>query len=978
MSRRVVLGAAILALCLLASSLPPGEAAVVSGRLWLDEIGVRALREKTGATGEGVVIAVVDTGVDPGIDALHGIDRAKIVDWVDLTGEGWVDTTLRVRGAGDFLTVAGRAVRLGNTRSLSGTYGIGWLRESWDMDGNGRTHDVFLVVAIDSVRAGVYDRVVIDVAGDFDLRNDAAIWAYRRFREYVTLGSGARHPRAGVSLMVCHIAADGSHVELGFDGHGHGTQMAAIAAAAGTGNPGVAPGARLLAIKALSSDGTGSWTDVAAGVEEAIMRGAHVILVSVTAVGQGAPDAAESHRLRQLASRHGAILVMAVGNRGPGLGTAAPPVAGDATITAGAYSSLAMWLEQGVSGQGESIPVYSGVGGPTVAGPTLVAPGSAVTYAPAWLGGTVQSIEGTSVSAAYVAGALALLLESAHDLGIRPGFHEVFTALAESARPVSGYNGLEQGFGLLQVDRAWSYLQAGGLPAGARATFVSPAGTAHATRVLGAPLPPRAQLQFTNAGTRDWNLTLASEANWLGLSPSTVRVPGGQSRRVAVEHLATPGPGLHVAEIEVRQGGRFEDTAYLALVLPHLGADMGGRFFEERTLSPGQMARYFVQVEPGTLNLTVEVGAVGPEPGAGLQLLAYDPGGRLAGQTSARPVARLSWDRPAPGIWEVVVHGHPGGAPAAFRIIAQLDAYRVTWLSPTDPALVVLQLQRLGPEAAVRLGVFRERGAAGTQVLTVEPGSTLFQTLRPVPSGLELLTVRIGKGYDPEIDLDLFLYYYDPVARRWVEVGASRTLGSSSEQVVVRAPAAGSYVAAIEARGGDAGVVVEFGYEESLRQPMLAGITPARLALGDGEGARVTLAGLPVEHLDDLYLAVTPEVGTGLGALPIPTARHLLRVELLASSDGREALLTVREAATLRAVSGTALVAGVLYPVDQGRAWVRLPGGAGRVSVQAQSRDGRGFFQGDVQILGRRMPTPEAAVRDGVDERILRALLTGP
>ncbi|HAI22111.1 MAG TPA: hypothetical protein DCM14_09510, partial [Clostridiales bacterium UBA8153] len=116
--------------------------------------------------------------------------------------------------------------------------------------------------------------------------------------------------------------------------------------------------------------------------------------------------------------------MMAVGNRGPGLGTAAAPLAGGA-ITVGAYTSSAMWQHRGLPGQVESIPAYSGVGGSAVAGPALVAPGHAVTYAPAWLGGAVQSIEGTSVAAAYTAGAVALLLESAHRLGIRPGGHEV-------------------------------------------------------------------------------------------------------------------------------------------------------------------------------------------------------------------------------------------------------------------------------------------------------------------------------------------------------------------------------------------------------------------------------------------------------------------------------------------------------------------------------------------------------------------------
>lgn len=958
------------ALCLLTVTYLPGQAIAQPGRLWLDELGVPALRERTGTSGEGIIIAVVDTGIDPAVDALHGPDRAKIVDWVDLTDEGLVDTSLRVRGTRDLLTIEGRAVRLGPTRSLSGQYGVGWLRESWDMDGNGRSHDVFLVVVIDSARSGVYDRVVIDTDRDFDLRDSPAIWAYRRFREYVTLGDGAR---AGVSLVVSHLAADGSHVKLGFDGHGHGTQMAAIAAAqpAGAGVAGVAPEARLLAIKALTSDGTGSWADVAAGVEQAILRGAHVVLVSVTEVGQGALDMERSRHLQDLASRHGVVLLMAVGNQGPGLGTAAAPLASGTTITVGAYTSPAMWQHLGQPGQIESVPIYSGVGGPGVDGPTLLAPGTAITYVPAWAGATVQTVEGTSVSAAYAAGAVALLLQGAGKLGVRLSPHELRGALAQSARPLPGYTALEQGFGLMQVDRAWTFLQAGGVPAGARLAFVAPEGQANATRVLRPPLATQAQLQFANTGARDWHLTLETGATWLRLAPSTLRVPAGQSRRAAVETGVLPGDGLHVGEIIVSQGGRYEDTAYLALVVPHVGGGRGGRFVEGRTLTPGTIARYFVYVEPGTLNLLVQV------EGGDTQVFMYDPAGELAGLWNARPVARVSLDRPSPGVWEVVVYARPGGNPAAFRINAQLDAYRVVALPTGDEALVALQLQRLGPPATVRLGVFRERGPATAQLLEAEPGTTLFQTLSPVPPGLELLAVRIWRAHDPDLDLDLFLYFYDQAARRWVEVAASRTLGSSWEHVVLRHPQSGWYVAAIEARGREVAGPVEFSYEESLRLPLRAGITPAELVMQDGDSATVLLAGLPVEHLDGLYLAVTPYPGEGLGALPIPTGRHLLRVELMAGADGRQALLTVRDATTLAAVSGTARLQGFVYPVERGRAWVRLPPGDGPIAVEVQSGDGRAFFHGDVPIL-RRMLIPEDQVQDGVDERVLRALLTGP
>lgn len=77
---------------------------------------------------------------------------------------------------------------------------------------------------------------------------------------------------------------DGEPVEYkGEDGFSHGTHVAGIIAAANNdiGVIGVAPKAKLLLVKVLADNGTGSWTSVIQGIYYATLRGANVINMSL-------------------------------------------------------------------------------------------------------------------------------------------------------------------------------------------------------------------------------------------------------------------------------------------------------------------------------------------------------------------------------------------------------------------------------------------------------------------------------------------------------------------------------------------------------------------------------------------------------------------------------------------------------------------------------------------------------------------------
>ncbi|MEB3196972.1 MAG: S8 family peptidase [Candidatus Sericytochromatia bacterium] len=98
------------------------------------------------------------------------------------------------------------------------------------------------------------------------------------------------------------------------DDNGHGTHCAGIAVANGTDGAatGVAPGCRVLAIKALDRHGAGSTSDIVRGIRWALAHEAKVLSLSVGGVEQSqALTAAVSDALRA-----GVVVVAAMGNEG--------------------------------------------------------------------------------------------------------------------------------------------------------------------------------------------------------------------------------------------------------------------------------------------------------------------------------------------------------------------------------------------------------------------------------------------------------------------------------------------------------------------------------------------------------------------------------------------------------------------------------------------------------------------------------------
>ncbi len=202
------------------------------------------------------------------------------------------------------------------------------------------------------------------------------------------------------------------------DNNGHGTHVASIAAGSGAASDGkyrgVAPGVTILAAKVLRANGSGTQSDVMAGMEWAIQNGAQVINLSLG--GPPAPcDGTDAlSELVDAAVEAGAVVCVAAGNSGPGPETIGSPGCARRAITVGA-------TESDPTNEFDRVARFSSRG-PTADGrvkPDLAFPGVGIIAARA--GGTspgtiindhYASLSGTSMATPHATGVAALLLSA--------------------------------------------------------------------------------------------------------------------------------------------------------------------------------------------------------------------------------------------------------------------------------------------------------------------------------------------------------------------------------------------------------------------------------------------------------------------------------------------------------------------------------------------------------------------------------------
>lgn len=197
-----------------------------------------------------------------------------------------------------------------------------------------------------------------------------------------------------------------------YDDNGHGTHVASILAGEGQANPayaGVAPGAALVGIKVLSSSGSGSLSQVLAGVQWAIDRRTsyNIRIINLSLGLSGTSDGSDAlSQMVNSAVASGIVTVVAAGNEGPGTYSIGSPAAAASVVTVGSMAD---------PGEAGFFLSFFSSRGPTADGrikPDITSPGQAIAAARSGTTNSYITLSGTSMAAPFVAGVAALILHA--------------------------------------------------------------------------------------------------------------------------------------------------------------------------------------------------------------------------------------------------------------------------------------------------------------------------------------------------------------------------------------------------------------------------------------------------------------------------------------------------------------------------------------------------------------------------------------
>jgi len=583
---------------------------------------------------------------------------------------------------------------------------------------------------------------------------------------------------------------------------GHGTAVAGLIAGSGTASGGeymgVAPGASLLNVRVIDSQGSGQISDIIAGIDWAVENDADILTLSLGGLNLG-----ESNPPISMAADNamdaGTVVCVAAGNlderllllmmvaSSVSLGGIESPGDGIKVITVGATDC------------DDRIAAFSG-SGPLRDGrykPTLVAPGvNVVSTVPqkvdieGKINNYYAGASGTSLSTPVVAGVAALLIQADPNLtpaGVKAALTKGATKLLSTQD--EEYEAYYQGAGLVDASGSFEVLSEDGLcsvlpdqwSAGRWVYgdfWISGDDTVYGSLDTGADRFQK-KLYALAPGDVDWNskfLFFADEelsnvtttvsgpvSEWAMVQPLPRNIPANGQRvfGVAVSLPEGATPGRHVGSIDVAENGSTIFSVPLTVEVAEPVEMREGRGSAPGSLVKGEWDYLYVDVPTSTDELKCTLSWEG-ESDLDLFLLSptseYHPAGQEEGAET------VSVETPPTGRWLVAAHARKidGEADYVLDVERTLLAtspkrWSVGSASPGETREAAFSLRNGGPALANVTYVGMMENVEKVKWTDSVGDKVIWTVPIDVPANVSRLGVTLAWD-DPKSDLALLLF----------------------------------------------------------------------------------------------------------------------------------------------------------------------------------------------------------------------------
>lgn len=682
--------------------------------------------------GRGVVIFILDNSVDPTIPGLlkTSTGETKVIDMQDFSGQVMLSLTKAEKEALNSETILkGGGVSLSGWDKLAlkpqdEEYYIAVIDEAEyyknsavkDINNNGKTDDKFAILAyklsgIPSMLTGAPGKLkpeagepvwvyYVDQDADGNIDDEEPMFNYAYKFDTFDFFDGQEDKRPLVT-MSANILPDSKEIMVNTCDGSHGSHCAGIASGYkiyGTeGNDGIAPGAYVVSLKIGSNILSGGATTKLSmkkayeyGVEfmkkAGFKYGVYSMSYGIGSEIKGDTDIEKFLNNFCTENPHVSI-VTSNGNEGPGINSTGNPAGARSLISVGAMLTPDILENLYGSSRRTNWVTHFSSRGSECPKPDVVAPAGASSTVPAFEHG--DAFWGTSMSCPQVAGASAVLLSAALKNNWEVDGSMIKKAIKFTADPMPGYTIEDQGNGLVNIQKAYSYLEslvkrkesekiydydisgtntfypdnkgpavffkAGGyIPSGKQAVTIK--------TVFSKNVAEKDKHDFYRVhkwkSTESWLKTDKSETYIRGELPATVSLIFDESKMKA--------PGLYIGKVfgyAKNEKGDYPDIEIqAAAVVPHkFNASNNYRLvIRDQKLSPGDVERVFVEVPPAASSMKITLKPSGNKH-FGMASYLFSPDGNNQGFNASlregddKPVEfTITGDALQKGIWEVL------------------------------------------------------------------------------------------------------------------------------------------------------------------------------------------------------------------------------------------------------------------------------------------------------------------------------------